>query len=205
MTDDQLARIQAGELARGGALGRLEQLDARRARGAPAGGRAGEAARQARAAIADLDARRRAAPSRCSVTSRTGTARVSSSLARADGDGVGVGVGAEHVQRLARRRPVPRPRRCPTVKRVRAGVLAEHGARRDRRSGRDARSRRAVTREEVALARAGEEAQVLRVAACPRPAGRRARASSRTSRLAAARRAGSAGGQARRAQSAAST
>ena len=126
--------------------------------------------------------------------------------ARADGDGVRARVGREHIQWLAapsRPRPTPRPRRWPTVKRVRARVLAQHApvAVHDR-AGRAPRPPWRARKSPLTGAR--QEAQVLRVGPArdrqPGPLGELAHLAAWS-----ARRAGSAGAASDAGDSAVST
>ena len=176
MADDQLAGVQARELARRGALGGLAPARARAARGARRPGRA-QAGTAKRRPCERTRTPSTQPPSRCSVSSRTGRLCASSALARPDGDGVGARVGRSTYSGSPRA-DAEAVALADGVG-VRAAVLAEHApARVDDRPR--ARAEPAVALEEVAVARAGEEAQILRVGlARDRQAGL-ARASSRT-------------------------
>ena len=112
-------------------------------------------------------------PSRCSVTSRTRSPSASSACARTDRDGVRVRVGREHVQRLGAR-DAEAVALADGVD-VRAGVLAEHAAR--RRStiapGRAPPARRGARGSRRGACPPGSTGPASR--ACARPPARRAR------------------------------
>ncbi len=160
VSDDQLTRVQAGDLPRRGALGGLQQLDAGRRVGA-CGQPLGHAAGQMPAAVAQLDGvDAGSVAAQDEVADRDGASE--QSRARADGDGVGGGVGGEHVQGLARGDPeaaalADRDGVQPVVAAEAGAAGVEHRAR--------AAAELSMTCEEVALRGAGEEAQVLRVLA----------------------------------------
>src|SRR4029077_3223445 len=156
VTDDELARVQASDLAGRGALGGAGELDADRGMAARVEGGV-EAAVKAppmRAYPHAVDAARLAVERHAA----DGQAAGEQAPTRADGDRVGARVRLEHIQRFGRA-DTQTMALADRVDMCAAMLAQHHPLLVDYWAGPHAEA--AVTLEEIALARASEEAQVL--------------------------------------------